>query len=87
MAVLGMLNWIKENTILMEELKPCPFCGATDDEIQFYNYFLPYAPKIGVPVINLIYCTKCGGALIDQNKNHCYNDRVAMWNRRANERT
>lgn len=65
------------------ELKPCPFCGANEDSIRDLQYYLPYCRGVGVNVISIIYCTECGGALIDQNKNHCYNDRVAAWNRRA----
>lgn len=68
----------------MEELKPCPFCGAKEDDICFNDYYLPYSPSVRVPVISLVYCTKCGGAIIDQDKSHCYNDRVEMWNRRVN---
>ena len=66
----------------MNDLKPCPFCGAGD--IQPIDYYLPYVPTGGVHGIHLIYCSKCGGAIIDQDKKHCYNDRVKMWNRRVN---
>lgn len=68
-------------------LKPCPFCGAKDDSIRTYDYYLPYAKDVGIPVISLIYCANCGGAIIDQNKNHCYNDRIAKWNRRKTDET
>lgn len=68
---------------LMDELKPCPFCGADGEDIQMRDYFLPWYSK-GMHTISLIYCTKCGGAIIDQDKEHCYNDRVKMWNRRVN---
>lgn len=81
------LDWAKkeESGGTMTELKPCPFCGADGDSIQHKQYFLPYCPNVGVHVISIIYCDKCGGAMIDQNKKHCYNDTAKMWNRRVNE--
>ena len=63
------------------ELKPCPFCGANGNDIQPLEYYLPWCK--GINVICLIYCTNCGGAIIDQDKNHCYNDRKKLWNRRV----
>ena len=69
----------------MDKLKPCPFCGADGDDIQIIDYYLPFAPNAGVHGIHLIYCNKCGGAIIDQNKKHCYNDTAKLWNRRKHE--
>lgn len=67
----------------MTELKPCPFCGMSDeDDICVLDYYFP-TPDDGVASVHLIYCRECGGALIDTNKNHCYLDRVKAWNRRA----
>lgn len=66
----------------MDGLKPCPFCGASGDDINVYSFYLP-TPEDGIRPLNMIYCRECGGALIDTNKNHCHLDRVKAWNRRA----
>lgn len=68
----------------MERLKPCPFCGADGEDIQVRDYYLPLYSK-GMNIICLIYCVKCGGAIIDQDKKHSYNDRMELWNRRTHE--
>lgn len=67
----------------MAELKPCPFCGASGDGIQLHSFHLPYQKDVGVTTINMMYCTSCGGAMIDRDPQHCYNDLYKNWNRRA----
>ena len=68
----------------MVELKPCPFCGAEgDNDIKIHDYYLPYSPNFGIRCIHLIYCDICGGAMIDMDPNHCWNDRAKAWNRRV----
>ena len=59
-----------------EYLKPCPFCGESGEEIQDRSFYLPNI------YIGIFYCLNCGGAMIDTNKNHCWYDRVKLWNKR-----
>ena len=67
----------------MTELKPCPFCGADEEDILVYDYHLPFSPKKGVVAVHLIYCSKCGGAMIDEDMDHAWKDRAEAWNRRV----
>ena len=61
----------------MNELKPCPFCGESGEEIQDRSYYLPHGIYIGI-----FYCSNCGGAMIDTDKEHCWLDRAKLWNNR-----
>ena len=61
----------------MNELKPCPFCGESGEEIQDYTYHIP-----GNIYIGIFCCRNCGGAMIDTDKKHCWLDRAKLWNKR-----
>ncbi len=61
----------------MSELKPCPFCGAEEEDIAFIESYLPFTSSF-----RGFYCRKCGGALFSKNLRHNYNDLVTLWNRR-----
>ena len=69
----------KEDGELMTELKPCPFCGESGEEIEDYTYHIP-----GNIYIGIFYCRICGGAMIDTNKSHSWYDRAKLWNKRFN---
>ena len=64
----------------MKELKPCPFCGAKEHDLDFR---LSYATKFTKPFL-MVECLKCGGMMVDTNMEHCLNDVKKAWNRRAN---
>ena len=61
----------------MTDLKPCPFCGENGEEIKDSTFYLSNDIYIGI-----FYCSNCGGAMIDTNKYHCWDDRVKLWNKR-----
>ena len=63
----------------MKELKPCPFCGAEEHELDFR---LSYATKFTKPFL-MVECLKCGGMMVDTNTEHCLNDVKKAWNRRT----
>lgn len=64
----------------MTELKPCPFCGSSEEWINYD------CGRFGMHILGqMFWCRKCGGALIDPDINHCYNDIEKAWNRRAEE--
>ena len=66
----------------MTELKPCPFCGANEDELDFrYSY----ATKFTKPFA-FVGCLRCGAMMVDTNEDHCLNDVKKAWNRRDGER-
>lgn len=64
----------------MTRLKPCPFCGAEEEWLNYQNYYV-----LNISPFQAIYCRKCGGAIIDTNINHCPNDINKAWNRRAGD--
>lgn len=62
----------------MTELKPCPFCGANGDDLDFR---FSYATKF-TKAFQFVGCRRCGAMMVDTNENHCLNDVKKAWNRR-----
>ena len=61
------------------ELKPCPFCGANESDLDFR---FAYATTFTKPFL-FVGCRKCGGMMVDTNMEHCLNDVKEAWNKRA----
>jgi len=64
---------------MSEKLKPCPFCGAKETDLDFQ---LAHASVFTKPFF-FVRCRKCGGMIVDTNTEHCLNDVKKAWNRRA----
>lgn len=63
----------------MIDLKPCPFCGTEVTASDFFEeriFIMNNAFMMGIK------CGKCGGGIIDANKDHCPNDVFRAWNKR-----
>lgn len=61
----------------MTELKPCPFCGASEGCLTVGDVRGPVGYQY-----SFIACRLCGGAMIDANKGHSRNDLMKHWNLR-----
>ena len=74
---MGLLSGDEYRISNMEkELKPCPFCGSTDIEVE------EYLPESCCTKFWKVACTDCcGGFQSEHNKKEA----VAIWNRRPME--
>lgn len=58
------------------KLKPCPFCGATDDDIDYGEYT---GTMRGA---SYVMCMECGAEIRVCGK---VSDAIMAWDRRAND--
>ena len=61
----------------MKELKPCPFCGASQSWLNMGDIRGPVGYEY-----SFIACRLCGGAMIDGNPEHSTNDLMKHWTMR-----
>ena len=64
----------------MDELKPCPFCGADEDWLQEIRLNV----RVVDPLTGLI-CQRCGGAMLKNGMKTSLGDLYDAWNRRDGE--
>ena len=58
----------------MQELKPCPFCGATEELIEYGNYTGTMRGRA------YVCCLECFAEITGST----VREAIAAWNRRAN---
>ena len=75
---LGVTVEYLVNGTMPEDLRPCPFCNASGDDIEAR---IAYPTEFTKPILYVI-CRKCGGAVIDTNNEHSLLDVKMAWNRR-----
>ena len=63
----------------MDELKPCPFCGAGK---RWLYWGLVYPNPVAKDYL-YVQCKRCGGLMVDYNLDHSLNDVKQKWNKRA----
>ena len=61
----------------IRELDKCPFCGGRAGAYEERLFIM------GNASMKIVKCENCGGAYIDDNKEHCLNDVIDGWNRRV----
>ena len=68
----------------MIELKPCPFCGATDiSKVTTLRYTEIVCRKCQATIMRGIFCGKCDD--LDQAEEEFGREAVEAWNRRVND--
>ena len=62
-------------TEIADKLRPCPFCGSEDVEIN--------SVTIGERESSYIFCNGCGAYVEFEFSDHGWEETIELWNRRA----
>lgn len=77
--LLGKERGTQEGPTPQDGLAPCPFCGASGDDISPKTIY----PTIFTKGMTVVECMICGAMVIDTDPLHSINDVERKWNRRT----